>query len=302
MPHPERRLRGALRRWWMPALSALLIAAVCATGGVLYVDERSHRERGMRAGPEQARDRLDIKVHLLHSDAASQSVLAWVDIDPRGALRQPGERDMPTKDLVIETSSGERPVLRYPAHQPIRTETLAFHLQQGTISDYPFDRYHTSVAFDPTADGKDVPVLVHIVDKDPFFVAHKLRPAAKELGTGLQLRLRRSISNILLAWFMMVVMWLMALAVLVGARLAAWYRHGMAWSALSWMAATLFALVALRKAAPGDPPIGSAFDYAAFFWACLIIAASVVYVVVIGFRAEHAKILKHPRTKPPRPR
>ncbi|MFF4734891.1 DUF4436 family protein [Streptomyces sp. NPDC001262] len=292
MPRLPSSLRRAVRHWWLPALAALLVAGLCAAGLVLYVDERGHRERGMTVGPEQARDRLDVKVHLLHSDPATQSVTAWVDIDPRGTLRQPGERDVPTKDLVIETSSGERPVLHYPAHQPIRTETLVFHLQKGSISDYPFDRYITSVAFDPTADGKDIPVVVRMIDADPFFVAHKVRPASKDLGTGLRLSFRRTLSNILLAWFMMVVMWLMALAVLVGARLASWYRHGMAWAALSWMAATLFALVALRKAAPGDPPIGSAFDYAAFFWASLIIAVSVVYVVAIGFKAEHAKILK----------
>ncbi|GHF10160.1 DUF4436 family protein [Streptomyces morookaense] len=300
MPRPPSSLRRTVRHWWFPAVAALLIAGLCAAGAVLYVNERDHREQGMQTGSEQTPDRLDVKVHLLHSDAATQSVTAWVDIDPKGSLRQPGERDMPTKDLTIETSSGERPVLHYPAHQPIRTETLAFHLQKGTISDYPFDRYITYVAFDPTADGKDVPVSVRVLDKDPFFVAHKDRLVAKELGTGLRLSIRRSRSNFLLAWFMMIVMWLMALAVLVGARLAAWYRRGMAWAALSWMAATLFALVALRKAAPGDPPIGSAFDYAAFFWANLIIAASVVYVVVVGFEAERAKLLKDRRPSAPR--
>lgn len=38
------------------------------------------------------------------------------------------------------------------------------------------------------------------------------------------------------------------------------------------MAATLFALVGMRNAAPGGPPIGSPIDYIAFFWAEAIIA------------------------------
>ncbi|MFF2744216.1 DUF4436 family protein [Kitasatospora sp. NPDC058048] len=41
---------------------------------------------------------------------------------------------------------------------------------------------------------------------------------------------------------------------------------------MSGMAATLFALVGIRNAAPGGPPIGSLIDCIAFFWAEAIIA------------------------------
>ncbi|MFD0574689.1 DUF4436 family protein [Kitasatospora gansuensis] len=53
------------------------------------------------------------------------------------------------------------------------------------------------------------------------------------------------------------------------------------------MAATLFALVGLRNAAPGSPPIGSVIDYVAFFWAEGIIAASLACTVAFGLRVEH---------------
>ncbi|WP_223244548.1 DUF4436 family protein [Streptomyces sp. CBMA156] len=52
------------------------------------------------------------------------------------------------------------------------------------------------------------------------------------------------------------------------------------------MAATLFALVGLRNAAPGSPPIGSLLDYAAFFWAELLVAVGLTMVVVRGARIE----------------
>jgi len=42
---------------------------------------------------------------------------------------------------------------------------------------------------------------------------------------------------------------------------------GLVWPAMGWMAATLFALVGFRNAAPGSPPIGALIDYGAFFWA-----------------------------------
>ena len=62
------------------------------------------------------------------------------------------------------------------------------------------------------------------------------------------------------------------------------------WPALGWMAATLFALIGMRNAAPGSPPIGSLIDYAAFFWAEAIVAGSLTYVAATGIRAERAAI------------
>lgn len=63
----------------------------------------------------------------------------------------------------------------------------------------------------------------------------------------------------------------------------------MVWPSLGWMAATLFALIGMRNAAPGAPPIGSLIDYVAFFWAEGIIAACLVVTVVSGSRVEHRK-------------
>jgi hypothetical protein len=41
--------------------------------------------------------------------------------------------------------------------------------------------------------------------------------------------------------------------------------------------------VSVRNAAPGSPPIGPLIDYAAFFWAEGIIAASLVTPPSLGF-------------------
>ncbi|MFI2611359.1 DUF4436 family protein [Kitasatospora sp. NPDC018619] len=56
--------------------------------------------------------------------------------------------------------------------------------------------------------------------------------------------------------------------------------------ALGWTAATLVALVGMRDAAPGSPPIGSLPDYAAFFWAVLPVALGPTMVVAGGARIE----------------
>ncbi|GAA2824754.1 hypothetical protein GCM10010505_56750 [Kitasatospora aburaviensis] len=84
-------------------------------------------------------------------------------------------------------------------------------------------------------------------------------------------------------------MWALALAVMAGAEVLHRSRQGMVWPSLGWMAATLFALVGMRNAAPGSPPIGSLIDYVAFFWAEGIIAACLVVTVVSGSRVERRR-------------
>jgi hypothetical protein len=85
-------------------------------------------------------------------------------------------------------------------------------------------------------------------------------------------------------------------AVLGGAQVLVRKRPGIVWPALGWMAATLFALVSLRNAAPGAPPIGSIMDYLAFFWAEGIIAVGLAVTAATGIRTE-----LRPTPAPPAP-
>ncbi|MET9883331.1 DUF4436 family protein [Streptomyces sp. NPDC006430] len=63
-------------------------------------------------------------------------------------------------------------------------------------------------------------------------------------------------------------------------------RRGLVRPATGWMAVTLFALAAFRSTAPGAPPTGCLWDYAAFLWAEAIVASAVVYVVLRGTPVE----------------
>ncbi|MDX3638537.1 DUF4436 family protein [Streptomyces sp. MB09-02B] len=96
------------------------------------------------------------------------------------------------------------------------------------------------------------------------------------------LGLARSGSSLVFAVFMMAVMWELAASVLIGA----WYLttgpEGLVWPGPAWMAATLFALAALRNTAPGTPPIGCVLDWFAFLWAEPVIALCLITVVITG--------------------
>jgi hypothetical protein len=53
---------------------------------------------------------------------------------------------------------------------------------------------------------------------------------------------------------------------------------------LTWLAALLFAIVPLRNAMPGAPPIGALVDVLIFFWAVTVITLSLVVVLITMYR------------------
>jgi Domain of unknown function (DUF4436) len=174
--------------------------------------------------------------------------------------------------------------------QPVAQKTLQVWLNGGSITDYPFDRYTAPIVFGASAGGVDVPLHVTLQELDPFFLTKVKSTVDLSGAVFAEIRVSRSRGTLILAWFMMIAMWALALAVLGGARVLAMRHEGMAWAALGWMAATIFALVGLRNAAPGSPPIGSLIDYASFFWAEAIVAGSLTFVAVRGIRQEHAAL------------
>jgi hypothetical protein len=124
---------------------------------------------------------------------------------------------------------------------------------------------------------------------DPFFSVRPSSAAAATQGILLETRISRSRGTFILAWFMMAAMWALSLAVLGGATVMVRKRLGLVWPGMGWMAATTFALVGLRNAAPGSPPIGSLIDYAAFFWSEAVTVASVAWAAVAGIQTEHTR-------------
>ncbi|MFH9352081.1 DUF4436 family protein [Kitasatospora sp. NPDC017646] len=164
--------------------------------------------------------------------------------------------------------------------------TVTFNLFDGRVSDYPFDHYNAIIGFRASVGGRSVPLVIGLEEGDPFFSFRQAGKLSEGDGVAVNERTSRSRSTFILAWFMMAAMWALALAVLLAARLIVRQRRGIIWPALSWMAATLFALVGMRNAAPGNPPVGSLLDSAAFFWAELLVAVGLTTVAVRGARIE----------------
>jgi Domain of unknown function (DUF4436) len=283
---PRSRTMIALRASIAPLVVILVIAVLCALGIFGYFNERGVHSTEYQTGADTAANRLDVDVTLQRTDASARQLALIVLVIPHGTLTDNGDSTTPSDNLVIETSSLTNTTLRFPARQRISAQNISVGLDTGIVSDYPFDSYATNVGFYATINNEPVPISLTFRNADPFFLTKAAGANVDSGSAAIDLRIARSRGTFIFAWFLMAAMWILALSVLGAAWIIVRQRRGLIWPALGWMAATLFALVAVRNAVPGLPPIGSLFDYASFLWAEAIVAVSLGVVAACGVVVE----------------
>jgi hypothetical protein len=280
------------RRLGIPGavLAALLLVVVIAISVSAYLGHRSAEDYSMHFGALDDPDRVNVSVWIDRVDTSSQTVTTEiVDVQPSGNLAD--SDGLFAEDAVLDTSAhGDPFTLR--RGQPFQDTQRRFAVD-GTVTDYPFDQYRSTLTFSATgADGTGLPVAVTIWSDDPFFqntLANAPQAGADDDGTvAVALTATRSTPTLVFALFVMVLM----LGLAIAAATAGYYvlrgRRGLIFPACSMMAAMLFALVPIRNAVPGSPPIGSVIDFASFFIAEIIISTALIASVVIGYRMQIA--------------
>lgn len=281
---PARPAGKRRRRWILPVAAAILVALLAAMATIWSQVTTGPSASELATVTDSSPDRIDIAASVIRVDAASGEMTLRLFVVPRGSLSDEGGFS-PAADLEILTSAAMETDPSFPAGKRIPTVDVPVALDGTGITAYPFDLHETRLEFTARQGGKTVPVAVTLTNRDALFAVGA--DASKEESTAtLDLEITRSGSTLTFAIFMIAAMWALAIAVAI----ATWYlstrRKGLVWPALGWMAATLFAVVGFRNAAPGGPPIGSLLDYLAFFWAELIIAICVCTVVGVGIRTE----------------
>ncbi|MFJ7208053.1 DUF4436 family protein [Streptomyces sp. NPDC098789] len=278
---PPRPPRSGTSLLPVPLPLTVLIVVAVSVGSWLQFSERQAIDTVHTIG-STAVDRVDVEANVQYVDAAARELVLRIRVAPRGTLGEE-EGNAPVADLSLETSTATVGDLAFKAHERLTTRDVKVALTGGSISDYPFDTYGTDIGFRALLGGEQVPVQLLFSNNDTLF-SISATPLPSQQVAVAELELNRSASLLLFACFMMVVMWALAGSVLIGA----WYlitrNQGLVWPALSWMAATLFALAAFRNTAPGTPPIGCVLDWFAFLWAETVIALCLIALVVTGVR------------------
>ncbi|WP_176959901.1 DUF4436 family protein [Lentzea jiangxiensis] len=266
---------------------AIFVLLLTAGSLSIYVVERSEGQKEITLGDQNSPDRLDVSVFVQKTDAILQEIAAQVEIAPQGALAD--ENGTPRKDITLYTNAIKGDVLSFKAGKNPSVSDLRVALNSGVITDYPFDSYKVDFGFGAEVDGQAVPLNISIVNADSFFRLELAEETTEGGALFFTASADRSTGTFAFALFIMVFMWFLSLAAVI----AAWYavkgRHGLLWPSMSFMGALLFALVPLRNAVPGTPPVGSVVDFGSFFIAEALISMSLITTVVVGYKVERTK-------------
>lgn len=229
------------------------VVVVAAASIVLYIDQRNSVNRTHVAGSKGEPNKIVLAVTVRRVDPANEDLVLGVLPTPEGNLVRP-EDDTPARSFVVKMGTSDPPLLSFPAKKPISMQTVHASLENsGTFTDYPFDHYTGAIGFLALSGGQPLPLLVRLRDIDPYFVTKVPASGTEGHVVAFQIRIGRTRGTLILVWFIMVAMWALSLSVLGGAWILISRRRGLIWPAFGWMAATLFALISVRNAAPGSP-------------------------------------------------
>jgi hypothetical protein len=261
------------------AIAAICLILTAVLTGLLALMLRE--EGGVSATPSST-DGLHLGINVNNVDASANAAEVSWWVEPRGRFDRDG---VMASDVALSVPAlAENDVtLATGTAAGVRSATVDL---TGDVALYPFDSYAATIAaFAATKTGDDVPVEVVVRRSDSGFGlgGHATADATK---TSVVISLQRTASVRGMAILMFCIMWALAIAVAAAAMVIIRRQQGLVWPAMGWMAATLFALVAFRNAAPGAPPVGCLLDLMAFFWSETVVVASLVSVVVAGIRVE----------------
>ncbi|MBB3600738.1 hypothetical protein FHT40_000371 [Mycolicibacterium sp. BK556] len=281
-----RRVRDiGLRRLTIAFLALAAVIGLSVTG---YITSRNDTDQESYFGDPDTPDRVNVTAWITRVDSATQSLsVTIVDVSPNGKLADP-EGNF-AQDATLTTAA----IGNWKAD--IKAGDAAPDIEQkvgvdGAVTDYPFDRYTGRFEVHVfNAEGNNVPVALTVVNTDPFFRLNTSSGSTQNGGVVVNLGLHRSMPTLIFAVFVMVLMLGLAIGAVVAAYYVLHWRHGLIFPACSMMAAILFALIPLRNAVPGSPPIGSIIDFGSFFIAEAVISISLISGIVIGFRHQRTK-------------
>ncbi|WP_433404672.1 DUF4436 family protein [Streptomyces sp. CA-146814] len=77
----------------------------------------------------------------------------------------------PSANLTLQTSPLVRGDLTFRAHSCITTMDVPVTLTGGSVTDYPFDSYATTLEFGARQEGVPVPVRMTLTNNDALFTA-----------------------------------------------------------------------------------------------------------------------------------
>jgi Domain of unknown function (DUF4436) len=268
-------------------LGLLMLVCVIATSVSGYVASRHSTNQEAYFGDFDNPDRVEVTAWITRVDSSTQAYsVTLMRVRPFGTLSENQSVNfVDDADMTTNAVGNWKTPIKAGDSAPDAEQRIQM---DGAVTNYPFDHYLADLEVHVTkTDDTELPVALTLYNTDPFFqisTAQAQSPVGG--GTVVNLDIHRSTPTLVFAVFVMMLMLGLAGAAVVAAYYVLHWRRGLIFPACSMMAAILFALIPLRNAVPGGPPIGSIIDFGSFFIAEALISIALISAIIIGFRDQ----------------
>ncbi|CPR13379.1 transmembrane protein [Mycobacterium bohemicum DSM 44277] len=293
-------MRSAVRRFAMAGLVVLIVGVYVVLIG-LYEDTVDGAPSGVLSDNAETAPESIATMTVEEVQSNYSAVVANLAVAPGPELLDPVTHRL-KEDLVLRVRSAAQPSRReyskgmLPGVFPVPL-TISGHVER-----WPFDSYSSGpveVQLFRNGDTTKAPELVpvKIIDHlSGFKVA-----ASKVSGGAYRLRVRRAMSTALFGIVICGVLIAIAVVALFVAVQTLRNRRKFQPPMTTWYAAMLFAVVPLRNALPGAPPIGAWIDVTVVLWVIVALVTAMVLYICCWWRHLKPEVVATPPNPAPSP-
>lgn len=275
------------RRRLIRILTFVIIGVVLLAAYALSVRAYSASIRESFTAPPTTPNGVAVVMVPMDVDAIGQTISTQMLIFPGRNLVTPEGRLL--RDISLDTYATESGTITFDAGTvpaPIRASIPAL----GVVQKYPFDNYEYELQIRSVVE----PKVGQTINPEPIPMSLSVQFSVpgwsytpKELPEGFSTQtvtsrgvVSRAGGTITIAMiFILLIVMFGVLSVLIV--FAGWRgRPPLTVSTAGWLTSSVFALIALRNALPGHPPLGSWMDVLAYFWVIAVIMLMIGVTVV----------------------
>ncbi len=298
-PEPDFRPRPLSHRTWVRlGVIALVVALLYALVAFFY-----NSEGGVTYGsqPETLDVGVTAAVDPVAVNAQTNIVSLQMTFGTLGDLADANGRLTKNLRIVVDSWTGSKE-LKFPMGTVLSPSNVDLGLT-GELAQYPFDTHEgggfiSADTYEKNADGSltsidTVPVSINVtngVNGWDTTVDVEQPPAS----TSFDLTFTRAFSTQVFALMLLVLAVMLAAATVIVAFLVASQRRRAEIGLMSWTAALLFALPALRTFMPNSPPIGAAIDMYVYLWVMAGAIAAAIIMIVSWVRQSGRLLIEGP--------
>jgi hypothetical protein len=305
-------------------IAGVLAVALASTVTVVLIGGSTQAVSSCEGNSADQYREMLVNATVIAVDTADQQATMRLDFSPFGSLVSQDQTLAQPLDVMVQglttapSSTGSLSTFTYekgdfmqslPVTVPLGgvsqlTSNSTSQVQSSQFGLYPWDHYTIPnyFAVDVTTPGEPKPFTCVLVSSQAEGWSATIA-AQSTSGNVFDMTLWRSPSVLLYNYFMMALVWTLAIAGVAMAIMLVLRdrdlqtKEKIEVDVFVYLAALLFAFPLIRGTLPGAPPFGTLVDIVSYFWAEVIVAATLLAMVVIWLVREDRRHRDHIRAQ-----